>query len=141
MAPAASASYNAIETAMLGSGYAEIAYNAIEVAMFGPGLMKTYTNISEVAWIFSDSWVPPPDPTPPSVKSTTPGIVVNSDFSLNVFGLKNLSGQRVRRVDQVPFRLGVLNTNLALRKTRAPDFVGNFKAYSTIAEVAWVLNE
>jgi len=102
--------------------------------------MNVFSNISEVAWIFDKSWSPAPAPSPTPISgASSAGVMVNPDFSLNVFGLTNLSGQRVRRVDQVPFRLGVLNTVLSLRRIRDADIPGQgLKVYSTITEVAWV---
>jgi len=138
--------YNAIETAMVGSGYGEIAYNAIEIAIVGSPVLQVYTNIAEVAWILSPSFVPTPTPTPSptALKPIIDGApLVNSDYSFNNFGLRALSGQRIRTVDQVPFRLGVLNTGLAIRREMAAPVVSTdyLRVYATIAEVAWVLNE
>jgi hypothetical protein len=163
-------SYNAVE-ASLRAGHSEVAYNAIEVSLLGPLwvglytniaevawiedpgshfvppvaplLLNLYSNITEVAWIWDPGSIPGPSPGPPPIIPQEKGVpIISRDFSINTFAIGGLSRQRASRVAQVPFKLGVINTNLPLRRIGPSGSVGPIAAelylYSNIAEVAWM---
>lgn len=117
-----------------------ISYQSVEVAfsVLVAAEAILYGSIIEVAWMFDVSYVPPPDPPVPIHRECGP--LVNPDFSINTYGLRTLSCERVKAVgvEQVPFRLAH-QTNLGLRRTSAPpgDISTSSKLYGSIIEVGW----
>ena len=122
-----------------------ISYQSVEVAFsevpeIPVGTSTFYGDILEVAWVFG-SWTPEPDPPAPTGKKC--GYLVNPDFSINTYGLRTLTCERIKApgVEQVPFRLAH-QTNLGLRRKGGssgdspPPENGIF--YETTLEVAWV---
>tara|TARA_R110002020_G_scaffold401531_1_gene611775 strand:- start:91 stop:837 length:747 start_codon:yes stop_codon:yes gene_type:complete len=154
--PDVTGTYDVKLTVVGNSPYSEMSGTVSALVLGGvvaDPILHVYTNLAEAAWILDPSYSPPvpPPPSPPSSVSAFPIIqgapLLSSDYTINNFGLNALSGQRMRRVDQVPFRLGVLNTNLAIRRNMAtgsgppaPSGPYDLRVYSTIAEVAWVVS-
>jgi len=112
------------------------------------GKMNLYSNIAEVAWIYKDdspgggggSGGPPP------LKPLgNGGPMISSDYTINSF--KALSAERVRRVDQVPFRLarkdrlGVRKLVITGSTPPEPPTGDDIRIYENIAEIAWIYKE
>jgi len=118
----------------------QISYQNSQVAFALAGA-KIYEAITEVAWIYNSSVPYPPVEPIPAGKGGC-GVLVNPDFSLNTYGIRTLTCERIRApgVEQVPFRLGH-KTNLGLRRvtdSATPIKNGDSGVYGIITEVAWV---
>lgn len=107
------------------------------------GTLNLYSNISEIAWIYKEA----PSSGGGSGPSSLPilpagngGPMISSDYTINSF--KALSAERVRRVEQVPFRLA-RKDRLGVRKLAEsspppPPIGDDIKFYSNVTEIAWV---
>ena len=101
-----------------------------------------YENMTEVAWAYDYGYHPPEPPTP--VKRNC-GVLINPDFSINTYGLRTLSCERLKApgVEQVPFRLAHKD-NMGLRRRGSsiipipPIAVPTGRLYEAVTEVAWV---
>ena len=114
---------------------ASISYQAVQVAYTLTGLAQLYGSISEVGWMFNYSNWPPVEPIP----YEECGVLVNPDFSLNTYGLRTLSCERVKApgVEQVPFRLAH-KTDLGLRRLNIEQDEGGATLYGTVIEAGWL---
>lgn len=106
------------------------------------GTLNLYSNISEIAWIYKE--VPSSGGSSTSSLPILPagngGPMISSDYTINSF--KALSAERVRRVEQVPFRLA-RKDRLGVRKLAEsspppPPIGDDIKFYSNVTEIAWV---
>ena len=111
-------------------------------------MLKLYLNITEIAWIYQE------DPaaggggggggsTSPILPQTSGGPRIGSGFVINNY--KAVSSERVRRVEQVPFKLG-LKDKLGLRVAgvtgSTPTPTGDdLRVYGNVTEIAWIYKE
>jgi hypothetical protein len=112
-------------------------------------MLKLYLNITEIAWIYKDD-----SPggggsggggLPPLKPLGSGGPMISSDYTINSF--KALSAERVRRVDQVPFRLarkdrlGVRKLIITGSTPPEPPTGDDIRIYGNITEIAWIYKE
>ena len=108
------------------------------------GKMNLYSNISEIAWIYKDD-----SPggggggsTSSIIPQTSGGPRIGRGFVINNY--KAVSSERIRRVEQVPFKLG-LHDRLGLRITagtsEAPPAGDDLRVYGNVTEIAWIYKE
>jgi len=114
-------------------------------------MLKLYLNITEIAWIYQDdgssgsSGGSSGGSLPPLKPLGNGGPMISSDYTINSF--KALSAERVRRVDQVPFRLarkdrlGVRKLIITGSTPPEPPTGDDFKVYGNVTEIAWIYKE
>jgi|7_EtaG_2_1085326.scaffolds.fasta_scaffold01175_7 hypothetical protein len=122
-----------------------VSYQAIEIAFMplppAQVVGRLYENMTEVAWKYDYGYHPPP---PPPAKRNC-GVLINPDFSINTYGLRTLSCERLKApgVEQVPFRLAHKD-NMGLRRKGSsitpipPVGYPTGRLYEAVTEVAWV---
>ena len=115
-----------------------VSYQTVEAAFALVGHGVLYGSLNEVGWRFDHGTWPPVDPSV-IPEDCSGGVLVNPDFSINTYGLRTLSCERVRApgVTQVPFRLAH-KTNLGLRRLDIPQASGSARVYGSVAEVGWL---
>ena len=113
-------------------------------------MLKLYLNITEIAWIYQDDGSGGGGgggaPTSSILPQTSGGPRIGRGFVINNY--KAVSSERIRRVEQVPFKLG-LHDRLGLRITAGsssapsptPDTGDDFKVYGNVTEIAWIYKE
>jgi len=113
------------------------------------GKMNLYSNISEIAWIYKDDSPGGGGGGGGSTSSIIPqtygGPMINSSYIINSF--KALSSERVRRIEQVPFRLAGKD-RLGIRKIipsgsspPTPSGGDDLRVYGNVTEIAWIYKE
>ena len=141
--PSGSVSYQGVELAFsvvppTPSG--SVSYQGVELAFsVVPGTSLLYESMVEIAWMFDYSDWPPPKKTPRSC-----GVLINPDFSINTYGLRTLSCERIKApgVEQVPFRLAHKD-NMGLRRIVGvtPVKTATAHLFGEVLEIAWISSE
>jgi len=111
------------------------------------GDVDLFSSFTEVAWIYDGSIYSSGSPSsgagslPPLIQPSSGGPMIGSDYVINSF--KALSSERLRRVEQVPFRLA-RKDRLGVRRLGestappAPPVDDDIELYSNFVEVAWI---
>ena len=106
------------------------------------GDINLYLNFTEVAWIYDASVDAPPISSSSTTFVILPqksgGPMIDSNYVINSY--KALSSERIRRVEQVPFRLA-RKDRLGVRRIiepPPPPESEKIRIYENFAEVAWI---
>jgi hypothetical protein len=114
------------------------------------GDLSLFLNLAEIAWVYKDDSSGGGSGGGSGLPALKPagngGPMISSDYTINSF--KALSAERVRRVDQVPFRLarkdrlGVRKLAQSVPPPPPPTPSGDdIRIYENVAEIAWIYKE